>query len=204
MGMKTIKAALVVGTAIALTAGTFGAPKGINREFSGKNPFTTITTLRGSPARQDTAKTVVLPMIVKKVGSGFCIENAIDEEGNKYALASLDIPQAILTKATQKESVEAINEKDLVGAYNVGGLKILGMRFGVIAVKDARGRHDQITDLWLATGEIKSVNVSPYGQGKDGWATITITGMDGTTEKLVMFVENGSKTLLRNFDAGTD
>jgi hypothetical protein len=200
--MRVTKNALVIGTAVLLTTAAF-TPKKTFASFFNK-PLIEATASKNSQAQQDTAKTVILPLSVIKNGDSFNTQNSPDESGKAYSLSSLDVSPEIYMKAARKGSMDDIDMKDFVGAYNVSGLKILVLKFGAIAVRDGSNSRDQIVDLWPSSVEIKKVKVTPYGQGKDKWAVITLTKTDGTETKLVLFIDNKLQKLLREFDTNKD
>jgi len=198
--MRMMKAAFVFGTAMVLTTAALAAPGKTKAAFFNKALVTAIVP-RGNQAGQDTVKSTIRPLVISKIGKNiFCAENSTDESGKTYSRAVLDISSKTLMKAARKEKVEEVDVKDLVGAYNVSGLKILLFRFGVIAMRDGSNSRDPIEDLWTFESEIKNVQVLPYGSGKDNLAVIKITTVDNKETALVLCAENGAHKLLRELD----
>lgn len=138
-----------------------------------------------------------------KSGGWLSVNNFANEYGKVYN-TTMVISPSVLSKAAGRTGEEEAQNSEVLLMYNSGGIPILIMKHGVVASREGRGSRDQIDDLWESAAEIVSGNAVSYGKGKDKWAIITVTDVNGKESKLVLFIEQGVKKILREFDLAKD
>jgi len=129
-----------------------------------------------------------------KEGKTLWLTNFTNEQGETYAISTIDLDPKALKAVCGNESA---TDKDIVGIFNAAGKPVIVFKHGVIALKEKS--YENLVDFIVSPEEIKSAKLLEY-PGKDGYGILEINGQ----KKLVIYYERGDSKFIRLYDPKKD